>query len=316
MTAVQKPRVLVMMATYNGEKYVAEQIDSILAQQDVDVTLLITDDGSTDATPDICRRYENEFMSIFFRTNATNKGVASNFMDMVYEADATLYDYFAFSDQDDCWLPCKLIEAIKSIKKSGVGPRLYYSDVSNADSDLAIINREYAVFGPYEKSMPLLLTINWALGCTMVFNREFQEKLSEYRPPTWPRIHDVWVHMVALSCGWSVPDLDHAFIKRRLTGSNVVGAMNLGSIDTDRLRLIFTTLFKKNEYHFSFESCRLLLEGYSRYMDKTMRDFLVDYSTGDSSLFKRIRFAFDSRFYGPYPVDSLLYIGKMIANKY
>ena len=65
----QKPSVLVMMATYNGEKYVTEQIDSILAQESVNVTLLISDDGSSDGTPSICKRCAEKMPFIHFAVN-------------------------------------------------------------------------------------------------------------------------------------------------------------------------------------------------------------------------------------------------------
>ena len=83
-TLEQVPSVLVMMATYNGEKYVSEQIDSILVQEGVNVTLLISDDGSSDATPRICSRYAEDLPNVRFSVNEKNKGLAKNFMDMLY----------------------------------------------------------------------------------------------------------------------------------------------------------------------------------------------------------------------------------------
>lgn len=102
-----KPSVLVMMASYNGEKFITEQIDSILSQKGVDVTLRICDDGSNDSTPSICESYTSKYDNVLFEVNKVNKGLAKNFMDMVYDDNALGFNYYAFSDQDDVWLPEK-----------------------------------------------------------------------------------------------------------------------------------------------------------------------------------------------------------------
>lgn len=312
----QKPSVLVMMATYNGEKYVAEQIDSILAQEGVDVTLLISDDGSSDSTAEICNRICEADNRVSFRKNKVNLKPAANFMNMVYEANPCAYDYFAFSDQDDFWLSNKLSRAIEAMTASGIGPRLYYSDICNVDADLKGGEREYAVFRAFQYSLKLLMTINWALGCTMVFNSEFCSVAQRYKPSNWLRIHDVWMHMIALSCGWSVPDLDSSNIKRRITGNNVVGSMNLGRFGSQRIKIAISTIFDLNPDHFSFKMAEELVSGYGDLIPADNLEFLNTYRTGCKSFLKRVKFAFDPGFKGPYSVENFMFTIKMLLNAY
>lgn len=314
-TQTCKPAVLVMMATYNGERYVAEQIESILAQEGVAVTLQISDDGSTDGTCAICADYAARYPNVLFRSNAANKGLAKNFMDMVYEVDSAAYDYFAFSDQDDYWLPEKLTKAIDAIEHAGDGPRLYYSDVCNTDAELQGAQNEYAAFASYEQSLKLLLTVNWASGCTMVFNSRFAARLKEYEPKTWLRIHDGWAHLVALSCGWTVADLEHAYIKRRISGQNEVGQRGLGTPTIGRLAKNVFNL-RKGSTHFGTITARELLNGYSAYMTSAALADIEEFISGYRSLPTRLKLMNDKGYFGPYSKENQLYRIKMLLNVY
>lgn len=309
------PRILVMMGTYNGEKYVAQQIESILNQQNVEVHLLISDDGSSDATCGICEGYASRCSNVCFRKNKKNKGTAENFMDMLYEADPLKYSFFAFSDQDDYWLPEKLSAAVDCIKVSGDGPRLYYSDVCNVDANLNNERREYEVFAPYADSFKLLLTVNWASGCTMVFNSAFAEIVSKYKPKEWPRIHDGWMHLVALACGYAVSDLSHSYIQRRITGENQVGERGLGKLGLVRIKEGLKYLCSRST-HFSTRTAGFLLDGYKDYLIDSNKDFLSEYVKAPNSFLLRLRFAFDPGFYSPCKLERIFFRIKMILNKY
>ena len=316
-SSVAKPHVLVMMATYNGERYLAEQIDSVLAQDDVEVSLLTSDDGSFDKTCAICEGYAQRFANVEFRVNPHNKGLSKNFMDMLYESDVDLYDYLAFSDQDDFWESCKLARAIEQLRSSGPGPRLYYSDVCNVDESLDGDSREFESFAGCADSLALLLTVNWASGCTMVLNREFARILKEYEPPSWPRNHDGWIHLVALACGWAVPDLGNSYIKRRLSGENQVGERGLGRIDLARIRMMFHWLVSDGgNPHGGTRTAKYALEGYSRYMPEANASLIRLYAHAPESLFTRLKLSVDPRFKSPYWQENILYSLKMILNKY
>ena len=109
MTTVQ-----VLLSSYNGEKYIREQLDSILAQEGVNIQLLIRDDGSTDGTNSILTEYEQrcDNISVIYGINV---GVIQSFFLLLEQAGS--YPYIALADQDDVWLKQKLKRAIEKIKK-------------------------------------------------------------------------------------------------------------------------------------------------------------------------------------------------------
>lgn len=316
LVSEKKPSILVMMATYNGEKYVAAQIESILAQSDVDVHLLISDDCSTDSTYYICQSLERRYGNVAVRRNERNKRVARNFIDMLYGVDAFEYDYFAFSDQDDYWMPNKLHAAISKMEKAGDGPRLYYSDVTNVDETLEGGKREYYPFARFCESLELLLTVNWASGCTMVFNSLFAKELQKYRPVTWPRLHDGWAHLVALSCGWVVPDLENSYLLRRLSGNNQVGDRGFGSFRIDRFRASFSELLKTGFSHYSVVTAGYLYDGYADCMGDKNKAILLSYLKRLRTFRGRFNLAFDAGYRGPYEIENRLYSIKMLLNYY
>ena len=95
------------MSTYNGEKYLSQQIDSILNQKEIDVHLFIRDDGSYDNTWKLLEEYKQKYEKINI-ISAKNVGVGNSFMNLLYSVP-NIYDYYAFSDQDDIWEPNKII---------------------------------------------------------------------------------------------------------------------------------------------------------------------------------------------------------------
>ena len=216
------------MATYNGQAHLAEQIDSILSQEDVDVDIRISDDCSTDNTFRILETYASEHSNIEIIYNAQNKGIVRNFMDLVYDAPADEYDYFALSDQDDVWHPEKLAAATAHVSANTSRPELYYAGITNIDSQGHVLGNEYL---PYEvcayHTGSLLLVQNWCLGCTTLMNGALVKLLRQHRVYDFGRMHDAWIHAVALYCGGYVYcDLRHSYIDRRITGENAVGIMN------------------------------------------------------------------------------------------
>ena len=189
--------ILVLMSTYNGEKFLDKQIESILGQEKVNIDILIRDDGSTDGTPTILKKYEKKYDNIKIILG-DNIGYEKSFLYLVKESSID-YDYYAFSDQDDVWLPNKLSRAITFFDNTNIC-QMYWSNAMLVDEDLIKIKPFYAsnYFPTYEKSTKILNS--GALGCTIVFNKELKIKMSDWSSEyIYP--HDFLVTTIALFMG-------------------------------------------------------------------------------------------------------------------
>ncbi len=114
-----RPRVLVLLAAYNGERWIRAQIDSVLGQDDVDVLLMIRDDCSSDGTRREIDRYAGD-QRVRISPGLTPTGsAAGNFLTLIRETSADGMDFVAFADQDDLWNPDKLFRACRSIAAGG-----------------------------------------------------------------------------------------------------------------------------------------------------------------------------------------------------
>lgn len=295
------PRVLVMMATFNGEQYLSEQIDSILGQEGVLVALHICDDCSTDATMEICERYASAHEGIRASRNPHNLGYTQNFMQMIYDSESRGFDYYAFADQDDIWESNKLLLAVREIAaiervRGGATPVLYYSDALNFDDEHEW--SEVARYAPCEDHPDTLLVRNWILGCTMVFNRGLFELLAQYRPDSFPRIHDAWVHCVARYCGEVVADFAHAPIRHRITGKNAIGAPKDHASSLKAALKGVAALLRRPEA--TPTTCaRMLVLHYAGAMTDRTQEKLEAFANYRRSLVSRLRFVRRFDFYQP-----------------
>ncbi|MBR0249717.1 MAG: glycosyltransferase, partial [Synergistaceae bacterium] len=168
----QIPSVAVIMSTYNGEKYLSEQIDSILAQKDVHVELFIRDDGSTDNTRNIISDYAEHHRNIHV-SYGTNVGFARSFIQELLVASG--FEYYAFSDQDDFWLEDKLIKAVEAIKREEAMniskiPVIWHSNLYVSDASLNIIRK--TKLHTRVRSLESLIFRRSIPGCTTVMNSE------------------------------------------------------------------------------------------------------------------------------------------------
>lgn len=211
--------VVVLMSTYNGEKYLVEQIDSVLKQKDVFLNMVIRDDGSTDKTikiiKDYTERYDNVKLII-----GKNLGPSQSFLTLLSIAPDA--DFYAFCDQDDYWKDRKLIEAIKIIKSNSVidEPVLYYSNLVVTDSKLKpcrlALKQGNKVPGKYSS-----LIDNQVTGCTIVMNRSLV-KIIRYKRPKECTMHDTWCNIVGSFLGKVIYD-ENSYIFYRQHESNVIG---------------------------------------------------------------------------------------------
>lgn len=244
-----KPKVLVLLATCNGEKYLRQQLDSIYAQEDVEVSIFATDDGSTDSTIAILEEYKKNH-SLTIHYHGEPHEFTYNFIDAIFANKNTSFDYYAFSDQDDVWMKEKLSSAIEMLKKNSknvyssnltiVNENLDGETLMNDDSILRC-NKYNAVFE------------NVATGCTIVFSKAFLDLLVRYYPKNI-YLHDYWVYLLAIYTDNYIYD-SRSFIKYRQHGCNQIGDSSKKGVKTYYKR------FKASKGH-QRALCEQLLEGY------------------------------------------------------
>lgn len=212
---MEEAKVQILMSTYNGERFLREQIESLLHQNWKNLEILIRDDGSNDRTPDILQEYGAKYnnIKIFLEKN---QGVNRSFFALLEKSDA---DYVAFCDQDDIWLEEKLESAVRKLKREQ-GPALYCSNKILVDSKGNLMrkqDRKTRVPGFGNAVVECICT-----GCTAVMNRKLAEIIKD-RLPRNAILHDWWCYLAAAYVGKVIFD-EQAYIKYRQHEKNVVGA--------------------------------------------------------------------------------------------
>ena len=231
--------VLVLMSTYNGEKYLREQIESIISQENIVVTLKVRDDGSTDGTIDILNEYQKKGNLTWY--TGENKKPAQSFMDLIYDADLD-YDYYSLSDQDDVWLNNKLSSAVEKIENNCNKPALYFSMQTYVDESLNRLNTQ-VIFEKEKYTFAQTFIKNMAAGCTMVMNKRLIEILKSYRPKAIS-MHDRWIYLVCSGVGGEIYYDKNSYILYRQHANNVTG--NKSKLELLRIRL--NRIFGKNQF--------------------------------------------------------------------
>lgn len=229
-------KVQVLMSTYNGKKYIEEQIDSILKQENVQVSLLIRDDGSSDKTIQIITNIAQKNNNVSFYTGE-NLGPAKSFMNLINKSGEA--DYYAFSDQDDVWEQNKIISAINKLENYEKEPSMYISALEIVDENLNKIETK-KVNGNFSFEGELIK--NFATGCTQVLNKKLCDVIKQYNP-SYIIMHDSWITRVCYAIGGNVIIDDNAYIKYRQHSNNVLGYKDNG---LQKLKKQYKIAFKNN----------------------------------------------------------------------
>ncbi|GAB6042979.1 hypothetical protein JCM17961_36570 [Endothiovibrio diazotrophicus] len=223
--------VQVVMATYNGGRFIGEQLESLRRQSYRDWVLWVRDDGSTDDTLEVVRRHGEEDSRIrLLDDRLGNQGPAGNFNALLAHAHARGARYVFLADQDDIWSHDKMERQLALLREregdegSTTIPRLMYSDLEVVDRDMKRIHRSFMRFEMLRHEtnpLPVLLTQNFVTGCTMLVNRA----LLEVALPIPPRVmmHDWWLALCAAASG-RLHHLPEQTVRYRQHGGNQVGA--------------------------------------------------------------------------------------------
>ena len=215
-------KVQVLMSSYNGEKYIREQIESILNQRDVEVSILIRDDGSEDSTRKILGEMNDSRIACAYEENI---GVKKSFLKLIAMSDPDA-DYYAFSDQDDIWLEDKLSTAVKFLSREDQTVPLVYGSSVSLYMNGEVIGEQFICS---QLNLGNFLIKNYYPGCTMVFNKKLAElinmvDINVLKPNP---LHDHWLNLVCTACGGKVLIDTKPHILYRQHEGNVIGDRSL-----------------------------------------------------------------------------------------
>ena len=241
-------KVDVLLATYNGEKYLKEQIDSILEQTYSDFRLLISDDGSTDDTRKILEEYKNKDSRIQVFFQESNLGVVKNFEFLLKKVESA---YYMFSDQDDIWKAEKIEKSLNKIENDNCD--LVYSDLEVVDEKLNVTYESYwKLKGIYNKikkynNFESLYLNNFVTGCTIISKKEL---IDTYLPlPNTSKyvLHDYWISLI-LSQNGKIDYIEEPLIKYRQHKNNKVGSKKKSNElrTIDEIRKLFIEVKKEH----------------------------------------------------------------------
>ena len=307
--------IVVLMSTYNGEKYLKEQIESII-NQSVKVKLIIRDDGSKDATKRILKEYEDRSNIEWYE--GENVGFVKSFLLLLKNAPKA--HYYAFSDQDDYWETNKIEKAIFRIKNENK-PCLYCSNAILVDKNLREIGKYNEYYSNECKTLEDVIRGSFSAGCTMVFNRALANCINKYDVEFKDiRFHDRWVCFVASIFGKIIYDND-AYIKYRQHEVNVIGSKRKkknyrwikekikGSSTYVNSKLI------KVRWNFSIGYCYQLLKGYNDDLNENQRQLINDIVFFNNNYKSRLRLLNNNKIFSKRRLNRL-YVKLMILLGY
>ena len=277
-------QVVVMMSSYNGEKYIVQQIDSILRQNGVNVKLVIRDDGSSDNTIKIIKEYIDRNSNVIL-IEGKNIGAKNSFFELSKQVPSA--DFYAFADQDDVWKPDKLYYAVKSLEKlSGCG--LYTSSYDVVDKNLNVLKKNAAISSNYTMCESIMYRA--PLGCTIVMNKKLFEIYRMSTPLNF-RMHDHWAILTAHAINAEIVIDKRVTMLYRQHENNVVGGDS--DYKTRIRRLVNSAIYNKNERQ---EQACSVFDNYSEYLNEFNYSILKSICLYRTSIFNRLKLLFDKRF--------------------
>lgn len=283
--------VTVLLAVFCGEKYLREQIDSILNQTVSDVKIVIRDDGSTDSSPMIIEEYLQKFpdrISVIY--GEPTGSAAANFGKLLAGCDD---DYIMLADQDDIWFPDKVKKTLDYMLGAENGdtdlPVLVHTDLVVADSNLNVIADSFFKFQkiyPDDLSLNRLLVQNYVTGCTVMINRALKNRAVPV--PDGVPMHDWWLALSATVFGRIVTVKEQTMYYRQHAG-NQVGAKASGGLKLI-VRKLKTLSNVRENYAATYRQANLLLEVYGDILPGDMKEILTAYTKlPNSGRFEKIK---------------------------
>ena len=265
-------KVLILLSTYNGEKYINQQLDSLFSQTYKEFEIIVRDDKSTDNTLEILKSYNVKLVD-----SVQNLGAKKSFASLLeYAIENSDAQYFMFCDQDDIWEKDKIektLNEMKNIEQKNLNtPILVHSDLKVADENLSIVSDslwKYQNIDPEKDSLNRVLLHNVVTGCTTMINRKLAILIKDI--PNEAIMHDWWIAMVASVFG-KISYVQEPLMMYRQHGKNDTGAKHYG------VRYFINRFLQKTSVEKYILQAKAFLEIYENELDPRTKEMLIDFT--------------------------------------
>jgi glycosyltransferase involved in cell wall biosynthesis len=294
--------VQILLSTYNGEKYLVDQLNSIKWQSYRPLEVLIRDDGSTDRTLEILEGFIKANVELCVRFVAGNKvGVIRSFLDLLASSDEV--EFFAFCDQDDYWKQEKLSAAVAKLQAAPRHiPVMFCSRTELVDSELNKLGI-WPALPERGAGLGNALVQNIAVGCTIVLNKAARDCIIKKQVDDSKLImHDWWIYLCVSAFGIVIFDQEPGILYRQ-HGNNAMGG-STGLLQRLKKRM---NNFKKNGFRQRYkEQAMEFYRLYATHLEPDKKRLLENFMS-KKNFIERIRFAFSGEVYRQSKIgDALL----------
>jgi len=220
MGSTDNHNISIALATYNGAKYLREQLDSLYGQSIVPAEVVVCDDQSTDATVDILEEYHQRY-GLTYYVNTKHLGYNLNFYQAISLCTG---EYIALSDQDDVWMSDKLAKSLNAIQQMGDVPCMVTSQAIDMDGQGRVLSEQHKIMS-YKRSIDTMLYDGINQGCTIMMNRWLADQVLKHTELHHLYYYDVVISILALSWGCKISLSDRTMYYRHHS-DNVVGVLH------------------------------------------------------------------------------------------
>ena len=270
-------KIAILMAVYNGEKYIGQQIESILSQTCQEWELFIHDDGSTDRTIEAINEYQSRYPEkIHLIEGKSTGGAKYNFFYLFNQVEAS---HYMTCDQDDVWLENKIeltYNRMLELEKSAIDkPCLVYTELRVVDAGLNTISEtmsEYQSLDCHKQSISQFILQNSVTGCTMMVNRKLRDMLIELTDIDKTIMHDWWAALIAAQFGRTA-FIDEPTILYRQHGDNTLGALSV-----NKFSYIIKRIWQKEQIQESMRLGRVQAKEFAKTYDLPDDSFPARYA--------------------------------------
>lgn len=269
-------RIVILLAIYNGEKYLSKQLDSILDQDHEDFLVLIRDDGSSDNTINIIREYEAKDKRILLiEDKLGNLGFVKNFEELIKRSEGSL---FMLCDQDDIWFSDKISRYLIAVQKEDMNiPLLIHSDAVICNEKEDIIKKSYISHIAQDTTIKSMFFNFFVQGASIMFNRRLKDIILPFIEGAY--LHDRYIHIMAQLFGKRIFIPEATMYYRQHDRNQIGSGSNIIKKITNK------------RYFDERDRCllRIIYEKYSNKMDMETKDLFMAYFNITSDRVNRLK---------------------------